>query len=392
MRTRAPHRHTQNHTQMPHRRSASPPRPLSLCCCQTKAWKAGHKGECVAAACRADTRTAAKPTADQMRVLKMLEQLAGAADWRGVAAQERAARAVAAAVRTSMPSIASFVYRTLGRGLLHPRQRVSVAGGLQPSHRVPHAVPGDCKGGGRPGGGGRGVREPRHLPHALERVRKAVDYYKAQHVLAISLKLAHMQSDAALNMGVALTLRVRSAVQGHVAGADQAPGPHSRSLALACLDDRVREAAKWLQAAFDGGRPFAKLHLAHLTFFAGQEDAALAHLKEHLSWRVQRGRDTCAGCGQTRGEDTPMLTCSGCRVARFCSADHQKMASKKAALGGSLTTGRHKDICGVLRKWREAVKDGVAPDSCTAELVAFLQRENARCPKDAEGAPEAVLS
>ena len=76
---------------------------MKICCCQTKAWKAGHKGECVAAA-RADTHTAAKPTADQMPVLKMLEQLAGDADWRGVAAQERAARAVAAAVRTSMPS------------------------------------------------------------------------------------------------------------------------------------------------------------------------------------------------------------------------------------------------------------------------------------------------
>ena len=34
---------------------------------------------------------------------------------------------------------------------------------------------------------------------------------------------------------------------------------------------------------------------------AGQEDAAVAHLKEHLSGRVQRGRDTCAGCGQTQG-------------------------------------------------------------------------------------------
>ena len=98
---------------MPHRRSPSPTRTLSLCCCQIKAWKAGHKGECKAAA-RADTRTAAKPTADQMRVLKMLEQLAGAADWRGVAAQERAARAVAAAVRTSMPGNASFVYCILG--------------------------------------------------------------------------------------------------------------------------------------------------------------------------------------------------------------------------------------------------------------------------------------
>jgi hypothetical protein len=57
-----------------------------------------------------------------------------------------------------------------------------------------------------------------------------------------------------------------------------------------------------------------------------------------------------------------MLTCSGCLVARFCNADHQKMASKKAALGGSLTTGRHKDICGVLSKWRDVVKDGVSPD------------------------------
>jgi len=33
---------------------------------------------------------------------------------------------------------------------------------------------------------------------------------------------------------------------------------------------------------------------------AGQEDAALAHLKEHLSWHVQPGRhsDTCAGVGK----------------------------------------------------------------------------------------------
>jgi hypothetical protein len=217
----------------------------------------------------------------------------------------------------------------------------------------------------------------------LNEYDKAVAYFEAQHALAMSLKLAYVQSDAALNMGVALALLVHAARQGPsgrpgswpgpATGADQAPEPHSHSSASASLNDRVREAAKWLQAAFDGGRPFAKLHLAHLTN-AGQEDAVLAHLKEHLSYRVQRGRDTCAGCGQTRGEDTPMLTCSGCRVARFCSADHQKMASKKAALGGSLWMGRHKDICGVLSKWREVVKDGVAPDSCTADLVAFLQR------------------
>jgi hypothetical protein len=83
-----------------------------------------------------------------------------------------------------------------------------------------------------------------------------------------------------------------------------------------------------------------------------------------------------------------MLTCSGCRVARFCSAD----GFEKGRIGRESDDRQHKDICGVLREWREAVKDGVAPDSCTAELVAFLQRENARCPKDAKGAPGAVLS
>jgi hypothetical protein len=38
---------------------------------------------------------------------------------------------------------------------------------------------------------------------------KAVAYFEARHVMATSLKLAHW--DAALNMGVALTLRVRAA-------------------------------------------------------------------------------------------------------------------------------------------------------------------------------------
>ena len=56
---------------------------------------------------------------------------------------------------------------------------------------------------------------------------KAVAYFEAQHDLAISLKLAHAQSDAALNMGVALTLHVRAARQGPATGADEAPGPHS---------------------------------------------------------------------------------------------------------------------------------------------------------------------
>jgi hypothetical protein len=60
------------------------------------------------------------------------------------------------------------------------------------------------------------------------------------------------------------------------------------------------------------------------------------HVHGHVRTNRRRNR---RGCGQTWGEHRPMPTCSGCRVARFCSADHQKMASKKAAFGRSLTLG-----------------------------------------------------
>ena len=45
---------------------------------------------------------------------------------------------------------------------------------------------------------------------------KAVAYFEVQHVMEISVKLAHVQSDAALNMGVDLTLHVRAARQDQV--------------------------------------------------------------------------------------------------------------------------------------------------------------------------------
>jgi hypothetical protein len=53
----------------------------------------------------------------------------------------------------------------------------------------------------------------------------------------------------------------------------------------------------------DGGHGLAeaRLHLAHLAFDSGQKDAALVHLKEHLSWLVQRGRDTYAGVWANAG-------------------------------------------------------------------------------------------
>jgi len=151
--------------------------------------------------------------------------------------------------------------------------------------------------------------------------------------------------------------------------------PRPLSSASARQEDRVKVAALWLQAAAAGGWVHARLHLAHLAFDAGEEDSALNHLKYFLSSYVAWGRASCDGCQQKRGVDAPMLTCGGCRVARFCSADHQKMASKSVASGGgNLRTGRHKDICGLLGKWRGVEKDGVSPDALRADLLAFLRQ------------------
>ena len=174
-----------------------------------------------------------------------------------------------------------------------------------------------------------------------------------------------------------VNLRLIAAFTAPDAGAPRVPDP--RWSESAGLGDRMKEAstwleaATWLKAALDTGEGLASLHLAHLAYDAGQEDTALAHLKDYLSWHVATGRDCCDGCLQKRGEDAPMLTCSGCRVARFCSVDHQKMASKSVASGGNLWTGRHKDICGLLGKWRGVKKGGVSPDSVRADLLAFLR-------------------
>ncbi len=54
------------------------------------------------------------------------------------------------------------------------------------------------------------------------------------------------------------------------------------------------EAAKWLQAAFDGGRPFAKLHMAHLTFLVRAKRTRRWHISESISHGVCNGDVTLA--------------------------------------------------------------------------------------------------
>ena len=196
---------------------------------------------------------------------------------------------------------------------------------------------------------------------------QAISYFTEQYNMAKEMQAVTSEADAALGVGVALRLLIRANVRGRAAGASAS--------ASACSDDAVREAEKWLQTALDFSDTTARLHLARLAWDAGDEHTALAHLQRYLSWCAESGPKKCAGCHQTRGEDVHMLTCAGCRVARFCSAEHQKMASRDASRGGCVFLGRHKDVCGLLGAWRQrVVKDGAPPDALRAELLAFLRR------------------
>jgi hypothetical protein len=189
---------------------------------------------------------------------------------------------------------------------------------------------------------------------------------------AMDTAMAH----AALGMGVALARTKTS-------GSLQAPGASTSQLSQPAREwletSRVNVAEKRLQTALDWGDKRSLLHLAYLAFNSKEhEEEALGHLKKYLSWIVERGRTLCNGCGQRRGEDAPMLTCSGCRVVRFCNKEHQKMASQSVASGGNIFRERHKDICGVLGQWRQVASGSASPDSCTPELLAFLKREKER--------------
>ena len=93
------------------------PRPAP--CHYTAAWKAGHKRECAqgqgaaaAALIRRAAREAARPapqkglTKEQRRMATRLGELQAADDWRGIAALEREALALARDVRRVDPGMA----------------------------------------------------------------------------------------------------------------------------------------------------------------------------------------------------------------------------------------------------------------------------------------------
>lgn len=182
-------------------------------------------------------------------------------------------------------------------------------------------------------------------------IARAVSFFKQYHRMAKNVNIGCFTRDATYSIGVALRIKVRN---------------------TRC-DDEAREAEEWLQNAKDLGHKTASLQLARLAFDAHQSDKAISHLKDFMSLFMQLGPNQCSGCHQMREHDVSMLMCGGCRVAKFCNVEHQKMASKRVSSGRMLLNIRHKEVCGLLGKWKKVVVNGGnSPETLHDEFLAFL--------------------
>ena len=171
------------------------------------------------------------------------------------------------------------------------------------------------------------------------------------------------------------------------------------------------DAEKWLEKALKLGEKLAlnymqdaQIYLACIAFLRGKEDDAKWLLQQHLaSWMLEYGRDRCHGCAQLRGNDTLMLACKGCRVARYCN--HQDTSDKLARFSCQRSAWKnfgkyekavsHKDICPMLRREQQMLDAAIhAPTHAGAhgkvselkralhdEMIKFLQRATAALPE-----------
>ena len=117
-------------------------------------------------------------------------------------------------------------------------------------------------------------------------------------------------SRAARHLGEALWARARAEHR------QAAPDATSCGGVSAASADTLQEAETWLRTALDLAEKTriltfwmaAQMHLAYVAKMKGDEDEAVELLSQHLQrWLNDFGPHMCAGCGQMRGEDAPML-------------------------------------------------------------------------------------
>jgi tetratricopeptide (TPR) repeat protein len=87
--------------------------------------------------------------------------------------------------------------------------------------------------------------------------------------------------------------------------------------AAEALSEAVRLAEQNEHNSMEHIRKEGLLALSNVTYAQGSL-SAMTLLQRYLDLTLSTGRQTCADCGQVRGDDVEMLTCGDCRVVRYC--------------------------------------------------------------------------
>ena len=143
-------------------------------------------------------------------------------------------------------------------------------------------------------------------------------------------------------------------------------------------------AQRWSLASLDSATQNlgVALDLARQGYLLGDENAAISMLQLYLKLCVSRGRHAnkhlhvCDFCSQSRGEDAPMETCGGCRVARYCSREHQKLAHNNSSKNLRWDTFPHKILCPLWKRWKNVEEGNESADDCRQDLLKFLDKIN----------------
>ena len=320
--------------------------------CQVAAWKGGHKQECAG-----------------LKFDKIMEVFNSSNGMRDAAKMEEEGLAVAGALRGVWPVKAGMIYFMLGTGLTVCNERVKALGLLQQARDLALEADDRVLLGNVYNGLGACHQMQGEITKAIEvhgddspeeaLTRENLGRCLSRHgqhdraiscleqAFAVRRKMgnAEQQALAALDLGEALWAQALAEHQ------QDAPDATSWGSISAKGAKALQDAETWLvtaieMAAQDGISNFgpkARMHLACVALVRDDEDSAVKLLSQHLQgWLDGFGRRSCAGCGQCRGEDTPMLSCDNCRVVR-CSSPRMsrpRCATATGMLAVGWLTGR----------------------------------------------------
>ena len=117
--------------------------------------------------------------------------------------------------------------------------------------------------------------------------------------------------------------------------------------------------------------------------FLDNQVVVIGYIEKYLDC-ISNVQSYCITCMQTATDSEVQFVCSGCRVACYCSIDHQRMSWKKEAFRG-MHFG-HEVLCPVMkayRKWRHANDNG--DNERVSRLRRRFERECLYCLSDGMG-------